>query len=209
MPASDPRLAALAHRYWTTAGAVGLGYYGTSSLHHGYVAADLGSWALMAGRREEAERMLDSLIYWRNASGAGAELFTRDGDFGLNLPPHPTSAAALLTLARNSLVFDEADTLTLTAGARSRWWNGSQARRLPTRWGNLDLEFRIRGGRAEWRWTPVPVWTALTLPPGTVPRGALPRPLQPGSRPEIVLAPPGIGRAQVEIGSLPVSVRWE
>jgi hypothetical protein len=199
LPASDPRLAALASRYWSRGGGPGFGYYGTPVLRHGYVAADLGTWALMVGRRDEAEAVLAELLHWRNASGTGAELFTRDGDFGFNVPPHPTSAAALLTLTRNTLVFDDTDHLILTAGARATWWRHGRARDFPTRWGMLDLEFRQHQGRAEWRWTPVPVWTELTLPPGTIVAGDLPWPLERGGRPDIVLVPPGIGRAQIAI----------
>ena len=44
---------------------------------------------------------------------------------------------------------------------------------------------------AEWRWSPVPVWTALALPRGTVAGTPLPRSLRPGRRPGLVLAPPG------------------
>src|SRR5204863_443990 len=78
---------------------------------------------------------------WRAGSGAGAELFSRAGAFGRNLPPHPTSAAALVALTRNALIFDDGDTLQLTLGARDRWWKGSRVTHAPTRWGSIDLQF--------------------------------------------------------------------
>jgi hypothetical protein len=172
--------------------------YGHRDSLHYYVGADLGTWALLAGRRADAERVLDALLHWRSASGSMAELFSRAGDFGVNLPPHPTSAAALVALTRNALLFDDGDTLQLTLGARQRWWRGARVERAPTRWGLLDLEFRHQGTQASWRWTGVPVWSALTLPPGTVLGGEPPAPLL-ALAPTVVLAPPGTGEARVEL----------
>lgn len=202
LPTDDRRLAALARRVWAVAGGAGLVTYGSRDSLHDYVGADLGTWALLAGRREQADSVLSALLHWRSASGAGAELFSRGGDFGLNLPPHPTSAAALAALVRNCLIYDDGDTLELTLGARGRWWRGSHVRRAPTRWGLVDLEFRRRGSTAEWRWSPVPVWTALTLPPRTRLAGPPPAPLRAASG-ERVLAPPGSRAARIELGTAP------
>jgi hypothetical protein len=190
VPAGEPMAAATARDYWRRAG-FPLGFYASDTLLHGYVGADLGTWALLAGDRTDAERVLVALLEWRNAAGGAGETFARGThDFGLNFPPHPTAAAAFLTLVRNAVIYDEDDTLRLTLGARSRWWQGAHVRRAPSRWGMLDLEFERRGGLATWRWTPVPVWTALTLPPGTGVRGALLPPLLAGPRRDVVLCPP-------------------
>src|SRR2546425_9917539 len=108
------------------------------------------------------------MIPWCTRSGGAAEWYTRTcRDFGRELPPHRTSAAALIPLVRNALVFDDGDTLALTLGAREGWWHGGRVLGAPTRWGTIHLFFARRGQTVEWRWTPVPVWTALTLPPGT------------------------------------------
>src|SRR5439155_14295612 len=129
--------------------------------------ADLATWALLVGRRAEAERMLDSMLYWRSASGGAAELFSRASrDWGVNAPPHATAAAVLVSLVRDAIVYDEDDTLRVTLGARERWWRGASLRGAPSRWGVLDLSFALAGDEARWRWSHVPVWTALTLPPG-------------------------------------------
>ena len=57
--------------------------------------------------------------------------------------------------------------IRLTLGARPAWWqSGSSVRDAPTRWGNIDLRFKLKGSRASWKWTPVPTWTQLTLPIG-------------------------------------------
>jgi len=202
LPADHPRLAALARRAWAEAGGAGLVTYGHRDSLHGYVGADLGTWALLAGRRAQADSVLAALLHWRNASGAAAELFSRAGDFGRNLPPHPTSAAALVALVRNALLFDDGDTLALTLGARERWWRGTRVTRAPTRWGLIDLEFHRDGDAASWRWTPVPVWTALTLPPGTFLAGDPPAPLTRGST-TVVLAPPGTREARVAVRAAP------
>jgi hypothetical protein len=201
LPADNPRVARLARRYWARAGGAGLGFYGTPDSRHGYVAADLGTWALLAGRPAQADSVLAALLTWRNATGGGAELFTRDaGDYGVNLPPHPSSSAALLTLVRNALLFDDGERLELTLGARARWWaNGGEVRGAPTRWGTVSVSFRRRGDEAEWRWTPVPVTAALTLPPGTVLASAPPAPLQASEDGRIVFAPPGSGEARVRV----------
>jgi len=198
LPPGHPRLEALARRYWTAAGGPGLGYYGSKSLLHGYVGADLGTWALLAGHRSAADGVLVALERWRSASGGAGEMFTRDGDYGLNLPPHATSAAALLTLVRNCLIYDDGDTLALTLGARSSWWSGAHLSRAPTRWGLLDLEFHRAGDVAEWRWSPVPTWTVLALPPGTLLASPPLAPLR-AAGPGRILAPPGASGASVRV----------
>ncbi len=196
----DPRCAALARRVWAAAGGAGLCTYGASDSLHYYVGADLGTWALLAGRRAEADGVLEAMLRWRTASGGAGEIFGRDGGYARNLPPHATSAAALVMLVRNALVFDDGDTLMLTLGARAPWWRGARVRRAPTRWGMVDLAFRRAGDDAEWEWTPVPAWTALALPPGTR-LAAAPAPLAPGARPDLVLAPPGTMHARVALRS--------
>jgi hypothetical protein len=140
------------------------------------------------------------MLHWRTASGAGAEFFSRTSrDYGANLPPHATASAALASLIRDALVFDDDDTLRLTLGARARWWTGGRVQQAPTRWGLMDLEFERRGDDAEWRWGPVPVWTALTLPPGAHLAGAPAAPLVRGGSERIVLAPPGTRQASVRL----------
>jgi hypothetical protein len=201
LPADSPRLAALARRVWAGAGGAGMVWYGTPDSLHYYLGADLGTWALLAGRTAQADSVLDALLHWRTASGGAGELFTRGGEFGVNLPPHATSAAAMVTLVRNSLVYDEGDTLRLTLGAREAWWRGARVDRAPTRWGTLDLEFRSENASAEWKWSPVPVWTALTLPPGARLAGAPDPPLRPGRSEREVLAPPGTSGARVGLAS--------
>ena len=201
LPPRHPRLVALADRVWASAGGAGLVWYGTPDSLHYYLGADLGTWALLAGRRAQADSVLQALLHWRTASGGAGELFTRDGEFGTNLPPHASSASALVTLVRNCLVFDEGDTLRLTLGARTSWWRGARLARAPTRWGNLDLEFRQEGAAAEWRWTPVPVWSVLTLPPGARMSGAPAPPLKAGASDGEVLAPPGTRSARVTLAA--------
>jgi hypothetical protein len=197
LPANDPRCVAVARRVWRTAGGAGLATY-ADSLHY-YVGADLATWALLNGRRAEADSVLAAMLHWRSASGGAGEVFARDGSYGNNLPPHATSAAALVMLVRNMLVFDDGDRLLLTAGARDAWWRGSRARGAPTRWGTLDLEFRRDGDHAEWHWTPVPVVTALVLPPGMRARTPLDGSLTAGETPAIVIAAPGTKIARVAL----------
>ncbi len=110
------------------------------------------------------------MLHWRDATGAGAEVISRTTrDFGRNLPPHPSFAAALLQHVLCALVYDDGDELMLTLGARRTWWRGARLRAVPTRWGVIDVSFSLDHGMAEWRWTPVPVPTVLRLPPGTQP----------------------------------------
>jgi hypothetical protein len=200
LPAGDPRAAALARRIWAAAGGAGLATYGTADTLQYYFGADLGTWALLAGETAAADSVLEAMLHWRTASGGAAELISRSSrDFGLNLPPHATSAAALADLVRDALVFDDGDTLRLTLGARARWWSGSHVERAPTRWGLMDLEFRRQGDGARWSWSAVPVWTALTLPPGTRLAGAPAPPLVRGGSDRVVLAPPGARQAAVQL----------
>ncbi|HKQ57702.1 MAG TPA: hypothetical protein VJY35_07520 [Candidatus Eisenbacteria bacterium] len=196
----DPRCERLAARLWARSGGAMLTYANADSLQS-YVGADLGTWALLDGRPAAADSVLRELLFWRNASGAHAEYFSRSArDFGRNLPPHPTPAAALLSLVRNALVYDDGDTLMLTLGARADWWRGASVKRAPTRWGTIDLRFERDGDDATWEWTPMPVWTLLRLPPGARVDGAPAPPLLPGPDPTSVLAPPGTGRARVRVG---------
>src|SRR5213078_4827939 len=197
------RLAELSRRVWSKAGGPGLVTYGPRDSLHGYVGADLGTWALLAGRRAEAESVLSALLSWRDACGAGGEIFSRQGGYGRNLPPHPTAAAALIALTRNCLLFDDGDTLALTMGARAAWWRGAHVRQAPTRWGSIDLEFARSGLRARWRWSAVPVWTSLTLPPGTVLAEAVPSPLRGAAGASVVLAPPHRTHAEVSLAPAP------
>ena len=45
----------------------------------------------------------------------------------------------------------------------------------------------------------MPVWTALTLPPGTQVAGELEAPLLRGPRADVILAPPGTQQARVRL----------
>lgn len=200
LPEREPRLRALAARVWREAGGAGLGFYARPDSLHGYNFADLASWALRVGERDSAARMLDSLLHWRTASGGAAELFSGPyRDWGRNPPPHATSAAVLVDLVRNTLVFDEDDTLHLTLGTRPRWWSGAQVKNAPTWWGVVNLEFGSDTREAWWRWSAVPVWTSLTLPPGYVLDGPPPAPLCRGRDETVLLAPPGTGAAHIRI----------
>ena len=165
----DPRMATLAARLWARVGGAGLCAYGDVDSLHYYLGSDLAIWALLAGRRESADSVFSAMLLWRTASGGAPELFSkRTREFGTNLPPHATSAAALVGYIRNALICDSDDTLRLTLGARPAWWRGSRVSNAPTRWGNVDLSFNNKGREAVWAWTPVGAWCELTLPPGTV-----------------------------------------
>ena len=114
LPASDPRCERLARRMWAEAGGAGLTCYGDPDSLQGYVGVDLAVWALLADRPAQADSVLGALLEWRTASGTSAELFSRSTrNFGADLPPHPTSAAALTALVRNALIYDDGDTLQL------------------------------------------------------------------------------------------------
>src|ERR1041384_4273954 len=150
-PDWDRRCRALARRLWAR-GDRGMVSYGTPDSLHSYLGADLGDWARLAGGRDAADRVLGTMLDWRTASGGWPELFSRSQrDYGRNLPPHATSAAAFLTLVRNALVCDEGTSLMLTLGAREAWWRGAKLSGAPTRWGVLDVTF-VRGGG--WRHAP-------------------------------------------------------
>jgi hypothetical protein len=200
LPVTSPRVAALAERLWRDGGGPGLGFYAHTDSLHSYLFADLATWAMLTGRRDAAERMLDSLLAWRSASGGIAEYFSRSTrDWGRNPPPHATAAAALVSMLRDALVYDEDDTLRLTLGARERWWRGAAVKRAPTRWGSIDLAFERKGDEAKWSWSPIEAWTELTLPPGTVLAAAAPAPLIGAPGDTRVLAPPKSRAAAVPV----------
>ena len=191
----------MARRSWAKSGGAGLVSCGSADSAHYYLGADLGTWALLAGYRAEADSVLAALLEWRSASGSACEIFSRSSrDFGANLTPHPTSAAALIALIRNMIVEDHGDTLRLTLGARALWWQGCRVAGAPTRWGMQDIAFSNQAGMARWEWSGAPVWTSLTLPPGHVLLGDPPEPLLRGPRPDVVLAPPGTRSVEVALG---------
>jgi hypothetical protein len=202
LPLEHPRVAAMARRVWARAGGAGLDWYGTPDSLHTYLATDLAVWAALTGRPASADSVLAALLHWRTASGGAGEIVSRSSrDFGANLPPHATAAAALVSLVRDLLVYDESDTLVFTAGARSAWWRGGAVRGAPTHFGRIDLEFARTAAGAQWRWTPVRTWVALTLPPGTRLAGPPTPPLRADARPDRVLAPPMTREARVALAT--------
>ena len=102
-------------------------------------------------------------------------------------------------MVRDALIYDDDDTLRLALGARDRWWRGAQVTRAPTRWGAIDLRLGRDGPAASWHWTAVPVWTALTLPRGTVIAEPPALPLIGAAGGTRVLAPPGASAARVSL----------
>jgi len=188
LPPHHPRCRALAKRLW--ADGPGLVHCGGGDTLHTYLSADLAHWAMLVGDQKSAVAVLSQLMYWRTASGGSPEVFdSRARSYGSNLPPHATAAAAIVTLIRNMVLYDEDDTLRLTLGAPEAWWHGSTIRRAPTRWGVLDVRFHSDQRHAEWSWTPVPVPTVLSLPPNTeLDEGAR----VPVTRRNQVVVPPGV-----------------
>jgi hypothetical protein len=194
----DPRAERLAKRIWGLRGKAGLAVSGSADSLHSYSGADLATWALLADQPASWDSVLSEMMVWRTGTGGAPEIFSRSSrDFGANLPPHATAAAALLTTLRNGFVFDDpGDSLRLTLGTRPAWWSrAGHLKRAPTRWGKIDLSFELAGREARWKWTPVPVWTILRVPPGmrvTSTSDPLRR-----RDDHTVLAPPGTPRAAV------------
>lgn len=200
LAADDPRCAALAARVWGRAGGAGLLTYGTRDSLQSYFGSDLAVWALTAGHATAADSVLEAMLHWRTASGGFAELFSRTSrDFGRNLPPHATGAAALIDVVRNMLICDAGDTLRLTLGGRDAWWRDGAMRGAVTRWGTLDLAFHRTPTGAAWHWSRVPVWTALTVPRGWHVKSPPAAPLLATAAGTVLDAPPGTTDAAVEL----------
>src|SRR5262249_36867510 len=137
----------------------GLASYGTRDTVHLYLGSDLAVSALLLGRAELWRATLDAPLGAQTGAGGSPErFFWATRSFGANLPPHATSAAALLVLIRQGLVFDAfPDTLRLTLGTRPEWWDaGSTLDGARTRWGRVSLRFRRDHDHVAWDWTPVP-----------------------------------------------------
>jgi hypothetical protein len=140
MAPEDPRLAALAHRVWGSAGGPGLASHAPLDSLHSYLASDLAQWALLAGRPSEARAYLAALLEHSSSTLGQAELFARgDHGFGINLPPHATAAAVLVDLVRNMIVSDTRDTLEIALGGDASWWRGTRFERAVTRFGAMDV----------------------------------------------------------------------
>lgn len=197
--ASDAVAAGLLALIQADSASRGLATYGSPDSLHTYLGADLATSALVLDRPDLWRAALSRMLSWRTATGGAPELFSASSrSFGGNLPPHAASAAAFLVLLRQGLVFDGiGDTLRLTTGTRSEWWtNGGACSGFATRWGPVDLSFKSTGDKAEWTWSPVPVWTELTLPPRSRQARAIGAGLR--SRGAMhLLAPPGATHAEV------------
>lgn len=178
----------------------GLATYGAADSLHAYLGADLAVDALALVRADLWHAALEALLHWRTGTGGSPEVFSRaNRSFGANFPPHATAAAALLVLVRQGLVSDVfGDTLRVTSGTRASWWHpGGELLGCGTRFGRFDLQFQREGRRARWRWTPVPVWVEVHLPPGT--RFASATDKRVIRKDDVrVLVPPGISGVEVE-----------
>jgi len=127
--AEDPRLARLDARKSMERARTGLISSGHADSLHTYLGADLAQWALLAGRPAEARRWLHGILAHSSSTLGQAEIFHRDGGFGLNMPPHGTAAATLVDLVRNMIVCDVRDTLELGLGGDAGWWAGTKLTR--------------------------------------------------------------------------------
>ena len=193
----DPHMTTLAARIWKRPDR--MISIGRDSIQL-YVGADLGTWALLSHRPREAQAVLKGLMQWLDATGNGAEVVeTATQSFGPDLPPHPTTTAALLMLIRNSVVYDDGDTLQLTLGPADAWWGDGRFTRAATRWGDIDVAFRRHEHDVAWTWSPVPVWTELNLPAGFELDSPPPSPLRTTPLPGVLLAPPGTHEAHIRV----------
>lgn len=194
----DPRVIATIESARARSPIPGLVRYGANDTVHTYLAADVAQTELLRGFPEHAGETLQALLTWRTASGGGPEVFASDSlTYGLNFPPHATTAAALVSLIRNLLVFDDSDTLMLTLGTPLKWWSHSSVRHAPTRWGRISMELERRGDTFVWQWTPVPVPTLLRLPSGFHVAGSLTTGVSLTEAATAVLVPPGTSLLRV------------
>jgi hypothetical protein len=167
LPATDPRLAALAQRMRAHGEPTGLVCYGPDDSLHTYLGADLAQWSLLAGRPAEARAWLAGVIAHSSSTLGQAEIFQRAGGFGANLPPHATAAATLVDLMRNMIVCDTRDTLELALGAPLAWWSGTRLERTPTRFGITSVRLdRPATGVLRARLDPLPVPVRVRVPDG-------------------------------------------
>jgi len=166
LPAAHPRIRAMLREQWSH----GLGrvHYGAPDSMHSYLGMDLAVTALLDGSPAGWDSTLARSLAWRTATGGGAEIHSIAArDFGTNLPPHATSAAAVISLLRKGLVLETEDTLRITLGTRSAWWEaGFGLQSTPTRWGELDLRVRQQGDELHWELTALPVPMQFRGPPG-------------------------------------------
>lgn len=199
LPADDPRLAALARRVWGGA-ATGFTTYATRDSLHSYAAADLATWALLAGRPADARAVLAGVLANASSTLGHTEIFSRTtGDFGTNLPPHGTAAARLVQLVRDMIVCDVRDTLELALGGDPAWWAGTRLERAPTRFGIVDVALaRPAPGRLEARWTAVDAPTRIRVPDGwNATRAVTPQAAVVDEH--WVMCPPGVAHAAFDV----------
>jgi hypothetical protein len=136
----DRRVTALTRRLLARAGGTGLGCYGPDDSLHTYLGVDLVEAALRAGRGAEARAWLAGLLAHSSSTLGQAEILSRrDGGFGVNLPPHSTAAAGVVSLVRDMLLCECRDTLAVALGGDASWWAGTRLERAPTHFGVTTL----------------------------------------------------------------------
>jgi hypothetical protein len=167
LDASDPRLARLASRMRASAAGTGLVSYGPADSLHTYLGADLAQWSLLVERADEARGWLAGVLAHSSSTLGQAEVLSRAGGFGDNLPPHATAAATLVDLLRNMIVSDGRDTLAIALGAPLAWWGGTRLGRAPTRFGFTDVSLgRPARDVLRVRLEPLPVAVRVRVPDG-------------------------------------------
>ena len=136
--------------------------------------------------------------------GGAAEVFSRvTRDSASIPPPHATSAAALLTLIRNSLIHDDDDTLRLTLGAREAWWREASIQKAPTRWGLRGPALLARRGSGHVALEPGSGVDRAHASAGNRPGWRASRAAARGDSERVVLAPPRTRSATVALRPLP------
>jgi hypothetical protein len=165
--AEDPRLARLDARKSVERARTGLISSGhVDSLH---TVSRRRSRAVGAARRPPrgGRRWLHGILAHSSSTLGQAEIFHRDGGFGLNMPPHGTAAATLVDLVRNMIVCDVRDTLELGLGGDAGWWAGTKLTRAPTRFGVIDVSLgRGAAGTLTARYGTVRVPVRVRVPDG-------------------------------------------
>ncbi|HTR96752.1 MAG TPA: hypothetical protein VMH61_02525 [Candidatus Acidoferrales bacterium] len=163
---THPRARALLARL--RARSPGLACYSSPDSLHSYLGADLAVTAMLAGDAGAADEYLDSLLAHSSSTLGQSEIFSRrDGDFGRNLPPHATAAAAVVELTHARLAFELPDTLLLGAGLDAAGWAHASLTGAPTRFGTLSVAFaRPARGRFVVRWSGVDAPVRVRVPAG-------------------------------------------
>jgi hypothetical protein len=115
-----------------------------------YITADIAMCHLLRNELDQSYRFYNGFVAHASPTNAWAEGIICDERRGTGDMPHGWAAAEYILLHRNSLVYENGNTLELRWGVQPAWLSDGStvsARNAPTQFGRVSLEVRRQGSK--------------------------------------------------------------